>query len=225
MNVLRSLTLGLFIFSSSILFSQSNKIDIGIEAGPSLKSLRGSDFLESSGSSVGFSGGLTFQYNFTKLFSLRTNISYERKGSEMDFLFTDEFGNQFDEITLRSNFDYLTIPLLARFTFGEKLRFHVNAGPNVGYLVKQADILDAYATIPESETNNIDVFERLDFGLTTGLGVSYPILNNLLLSMEVRNNLGLININSLANDNGGNTKTVSTNLLVGIAYQLGKKDS
>jgi len=72
------------------------------------------------------------------------------------------------------------------------------------------------------EKDNTDNFERLDFGIATGLGVNFPIRNNIFMSLEVRNNLGLSNISSLPVGNDGKIKTNSTNLLIGIAYKFGE---
>ncbi len=216
MNKLRTLILIVVLFCSSLLFGQTNKINVGLEIGPSLRSLRGNDFLKNNEISFGFSGGLTFQYNFTKLLSLRTNISFERKGLTKKIQATDEFGKPIGETTIQSNFDYLTIPLLARFTFGKKIHFFVNAGPFMGYLLKQKEVVEAF----EDYTDNTDDFKRLDFGITTGLGMSFPIQDKLLLTIEIRNNLGMVNTSHISIVNDGSIKTISTNLLFGIAYRF-----
>ena len=216
MNKLRTLTLIVVVFCSSLLFGQTNKINIGLEIGPSLRSLRGNDYLKNNDISFGFSGGLTFQYNFTKLLSLRTNISFERKGLTKKIQATDELGKPIGEITIQSNFDYLTIPLLARFTFGKKIHFFVNAGPFMGYLLKQKEVVEAF----EDYTDNTDDFKRLDFGITTGLGMSIPIQDKLLLTVEIRNNLGMVNTSHISIANDGSIKTISTSLLFGIAYRF-----
>ena len=224
MNKFKNLILIVLLFCSSLLFGQTNKINIGFELGTSLNSLYGNDVLDDNEISFGFSGGLTFQYNFTGLVSLRTNISFERKGFATKIQLTDELGNSIGEVTSQSNFDYLTIPLLARFTFGKKIHFFVNAGPYLGYLLKEKDITEAFGEYQKLESVNTDRFERLDFGITTGLGVIFSIQDKLLLTVEIRNNLGLVNISSLPVTNDGSIKTISTNLLIGIAYKFENKN-
>ncbi|MBN4065980.1 PorT family protein, partial [Candidatus Amoebophilus asiaticus] len=111
-------------------YGQTNKFDIGLEGGPSWTSLRGNDILEDfNDPTIGYSGGLTFQFNFPKLISLRTNIAYERKGVIAKTQAADINGNPIGEITTHSNFDYLTMPLLTRLTFGNKMTFFINVGP------------------------------------------------------------------------------------------------
>ena len=222
MNKLRILTLSMLFFSSSLIFGQTNNFNIGIEGGPSLISLHGNDMVESYDDlSLGFSGGLSFQYNFSKLVALRTNISFERKGLTTKNQATDEYGNPIGELTFHSNFNYLTIPLLGRLTFGKKINFYINAGPYLGYLLNQKDITEAFGEYPKSELDNTDNFKRLDFGITSGLGMNFPIQEKFLLNFEIRNNLGLTNISSVPVYNDGSIKTNSTNLLIGIVYRIG----
>lgn len=192
--------------------------------GPSLISLRGNDILDKNNDlSFGFSSGLSFQYNFPKLISIRTNISFERKGFTTQGSATDQNGNQIGEITVHSYFDYLTIPILGRLTFGKKINFFVNAGPYIGYLIKQTNVTEAFSEYPKTETDNTDKFKRIDFGVTTGLGARIPIKSKIFLSIEIRNNLGLTNISSLPVVNDGSIKTNSTNVLFGIEYRFGTR--
>lgn len=224
MNNLRNLILGILLFSSSLVFGQTKILNIGIEGGPSLISLYGNDKVESYNDlSLGFSGGLSFQYNFSKLVALRTNINFDRKGLTTKNQATDENGDPIGELTFHSNFNYLTLPILGRLTFGKKINFYVNAGPYLGYLLSQRDITEAFGEYPKSEMDNTDNFKQLDFGITSGLGMNFPIQEKLLLSFEIRNNLGLTNISSLPVYNDGSLKTNSTNLLIGIAYRIGNQ--
>lgn len=223
MKTLRKLiTIGL-IFSSSLIFAQMNKIHFGMEAGPSLKTLYGFDTVDENELSIGFSAGLAFQYNFTDLLSLRTNISFERKGWTTKGEATDEMGNPIGEMTFHTNFDYLTLPLLVRLTFGNKIRYFVNAGPYIGYLLKVTDVAETLGDYPRSEYDNTANFKQHDFGLTTGLGMTYQLAEKLLLSAEIRNNLGLVNISALPVRNDKSIKTNSTNFLIGIAYGIGRR--
>jgi hypothetical protein len=71
LTVLIFALLSFFINESS---GQNSKFEIGSEGGAGLISLRG-DSLFSYDAALGFTGGISFQYNISGLFSLRTNIS------------------------------------------------------------------------------------------------------------------------------------------------------
>jgi hypothetical protein len=224
MNKLRNLILGILLFNSSLVFGQTKNFNIGIEGGPSLISLYGNDMVKSYNElSLGFSGGLSFQYNFSKLVALRTNLSFERKGLTSKIQETDEYGNPIEELTFHSNFNYLTLPLLGRLDFGKRINFYVNVGPYLGYLLSSREITEASGDFPKSEIDDTDDYKKLDFGITSGLGIIFPIQEKLLLSVEIRNNLGLTNISLLPVFNDGSIKTNSTNLLIGISYGIGNQ--
>lgn len=205
------------------LHSQIGKFEIGIEGGPSLISLRGNKIIkETNITTIGFSSGVSFQYNFPKLVSIRTNITFERKGFRSDLSVSNAYNEPLGELKYRSNFDYLIIPVLTRFHFGNKIKFFANAGPYFAYLIKQTEIIDSNNESQNSNIDNIDRFNRYDFGVSGGLGFRLSIQNNIFMTTEVRHNLGLHNISQLPIINDGKISTNSTNLLLGFAYHIGR---
>lgn len=226
MTKFKSILFGLLLLTiCRTTYGQVNKFDIGVEAGPSLIFLRGNDFIDNNHKpTIGFTGGLFFQYNFKKIVSLRTNIAYERKGSVLTAQATDINGNPFGEITINTNFDYLTLPILVRATFGKKVQFFVNAGPYFGYLIKQTFVSKG-DNIPTTTSDNTSLDKRFDTGVSTGLGLSVPIKTKFAFSFEIRNNLGLYNTSAVPVANNGTVKTNSTNFLFGFTYKLGQRAS
>jgi hypothetical protein len=226
MTNIKSLFFGLFLLTVlGTTYGQTNKFDVGVEGSPSLIFLRGNDIIDNLHKpTIGFSGGLFFQYNFKKVVSLRTNIAFERKGSVLSSQTTDINGNPLGEITTNTNFDYLTLPILVRATFGKKVQFFVNAGPYFGYLIKQTFVSKG-DNIPTTTSDNTSLDKRFDTGISTGLGLSVPIKTKFAFSFEVRNNLGLYNVSAVPFANNGTIKTNSTNFLLGFTYKLGQRTS
>ena len=226
MTNIKSLFIGLLLLTvETTTYGQTNKIDIGVEGSPSLIFLRGNDIIKQwHKPTIGFLGGLFFQFNFKKIGSLRTNIAYERKGSIMTAQTTDINGNPLGEVTTHTNFDYLTLPVLVRATFGKKVQFFVNVGPYFGYLIKQTFVSKG-DNIPTTTSDNTYRDKRFDTGISTGLGLSVPIKTKFAFSFEVRNNLGLYNTSAVPVANDGTVKTNSTNFLFGFAYKLGQRSS
>jgi hypothetical protein len=170
-----------------------------------------------------FSGGFFFQYNLNKNFSLRMDPSYEQKGYKIKQQLTDSQGNPISKGKIRGNFDYITIPLLLRANIGNKINYFVNAGPYIGFLLSQNNIVQAPLFDGAKVTyTNTSYYKTIDIGITAGIGLAIPIKDKFALSIEIRNNLGLTNINKNTNKDYG-IKTNSTNLLVGFAYKFGKK--
>jgi hypothetical protein len=215
MNQLRIFVLSItvsFLFSSE-LKAQINKFEFGVEASPSFTFLKGSRIEKYYNGTLGFSGSITFQYNWGKRIALRTNIAYERKGGEGEFDFTDNYGASIGKGVVNLNFDYLTIPVLVRYTFGKRVKYFINGGSYFSYLIKQTLVFKGANS--DGESNNTSSYNRLDVGISLGIGLQYPINEKLILSSEIRGNMGLAN--ALPN---GDLKVNSVNLLLGIAYRL-----
>jgi hypothetical protein len=219
MKTIKLLFFVFFFLTISIkTYCQINKFDVGVEGSPSLIFLRGNPIIEMSNATIGFSGGLFLQYNLNKIISIRTNIGFERKGSLWEGNATDARGIQIGKTTNNMNYDYLTIPLLVRATIGNKYKFFMNAGPYFGYLLQAKSVFE----MPNFYgTSDIKGQNSVDFGLSTGLGLLYPLKSKIVLSFELRNNLGLYNVSALPVINDGTIKTNSTNLIFGLAYKLG----
>ena len=226
MTNIKLLFFGLFLLTVlRTTYGQTNKFDIGFEGSPSLIYLRGNDIIKQYHKpTIGFFGGLFFQYNFKKIVSLRTNIAFDRKGSVLTAQATDINGNPLGEVTTHTNFDYLTFPILVRATFGKKVRYFVNAGPYFGYLIKQTFVSKG-DNIQTTTSDNTSLDKRFDTGISTGLGFSVPIKTKFAFSFEVRNNLGLYNVSAVPVANNGTIKTNSTNFLLGFTCKLGQRTS
>jgi len=206
-------------------YGQTSKFEFGLEGGPSLISLRGNDIIDDlNDPTIGFTGGLFFQYNFNKIIALRTNLAYERKGSIVKQQTYDSSSNSYWDVKTNLNFDYLTLPLLNRAPFGNRVLFFVNTGPYLGYLLKQTYV-ESGENIPTKTLVATSSFKKFDLGVSAGLGLLVPIKQNLAFSLEARNNLGLYDISATPIINDGSVKTNSTNLLLGIVYKFGARST
>jgi hypothetical protein len=187
--------------------SQSTKFQIGIEGGPSLTMLRDNGYnpFTSSNIDIGLGGsiGVAFQYNMNAKMGIGTNLSYERKGWQ------NKSG------TFHQRFDYLILPVLFKVSFGKKSRTFIHTGPYFGYLISQSDKLDGDVT----NTSEND-YKKNDLGVTIGFGVNIPIANQLNMIFEIRNNLGLVDIEK---SEDGKTYTNSTLVQLGFIYNFGNE--
>ncbi|BBE20684.1 hypothetical protein AQPE_4878 [Aquipluma nitroreducens] len=217
----RAIILILLLLTFCTTYGQTNKFEFGIEGGPSLISLRGNDIIDQyQNPTIGFSGGPFFQYNFKKIISLRTNLAFERKGSTAKTQAFDEYGNSLGNVRTNSNFDYLTLPILVRATFGKRILFFVNTGPYIGFLLKETSVSKG-DKVPKKVMDFTSLQKRNDFGVSAGLGLLVPFKQNIAFSFELRNNLGVYNVDAGHVINGGQIKTNSTNFLFGFVYKFG----
>ena len=189
----------LFILLATHLPGQTNRFNIGIETGLNQLKIIGPEDKEEGVSTkrrfkpnIGFSIGPSFQYNFTKNLSFRTSFIHERK-----ITFGEVYGKN-DQKTMHS---YLTIPVMFRFTAGKKIKFFVNPGLSLGYL------------LPPSKS-----FKKQDPGVSLGGGIAVPINKDWLLSLEYRSSEGWKDISHCCLNDKGTYKSKTTNLFLGVSY-------
>jgi hypothetical protein len=143
-----------------------------------------------------YGGGLFYEQQLNKIFSLRTELGMERKGSKSpNVIFTDNNGNILGTGRVRTISDYLVVPVLGRVTLGSQPSFFVHTGPYLGYLLHSGRKAGVNNASPLEQTNNDT--KKIDFGLTTGVGVQYLGNEKLGISFELRNSAGLANTNAL----------------------------
>ncbi|AEA44588.1 porin family protein [Fluviicola taffensis] len=203
--------------ATTSLKAQNSLVDFGIEGGPNLSLLTGTTVFNTKFDPKIFaSAGFIFQYNTKKFLSFKTGVSYQQKGYQQSITLVDPFGNNAETGKHSSRFDYLTLPILVKATFGKKINFFVNAGPYVGYLLNVTSRYKSPSYSGEQKATNS--FNRWDFGISAGLGIGVPINDYWVISLEARNYTGLTNISPFANSN---LKTNTTDLRLGVVYRMG----
>lgn len=119
---------------------------------------------------------------------------YSSVGAKTDILGT----------TVTAETNYIIIPVMAKFNVAPK--FHLEAGPQVGFLTSAKYKAD------NDSIDAKDDFESTDFGLNLGLGFDFT--EN--LSAGLRYTFGLSNI---AKDNGDD-KVQNANFALALSYKF-----
>jgi hypothetical protein len=119
--------------------------------------------------------------------------------------------------TTKYNYNYVTVPMLARASFGKNVQFFVNAGPYIGGLLSTI----TYFTVSNKtyKSNVTQYNKRVDAGITSGICVSIPFATKYVVTAEERNNVGLLNISK----NVVNNQSIKTNsfvALIGFGYRV-----
>lgn len=198
----------------SLLIAQTRALEVGINGGFNFSSLRGNSFIAANHHlRSGYAGGAFFKYNAPKYYSIQTGISLERKGSTFEVPDSNRLPST---ISGKENFDFLVIPVSVRITFGQRPYYFISAGFYYGYLLKET------TTTAAISMNNTDYYKRNELGYSAGFGISYPIREKIIISLDAINNFALNDISKSETLNGGHTKTYSTNFLLGVAYKIGR---
>ena len=212
------------LMSLSTIAQKNNGLKLGFNLSPSIVKLSGNDFInEYHSPTVGFSVGASVEVKLSNLFSLCSGLSYEKKGSvikNIDLVFENN-GELTKAKKVAINYNYTTLPILMRAHVGKKKKFFIDAGTYFGYLLSQKT-----KTVFSGSTNvsnDNDLYKKLDFGLAYGIGYAKTISRNKTLGIELRNNMGLMNVSKTDVVNNGKIKTNAFLLMMEYSFNVTKK--
>ena len=106
---------------------------------------------------------------------------------EFQFITTGYEGTDTLNTGNETHFEYIKIPLLSNFYFGNTGRFHIKMGPHFGYLMEAKDVsrvIEGELLIPTYGQPG-DEPKKLMYGLTAGVGIS-KLFGKSTLQGEVR---------------------------------------
>jgi len=148
-----------------------------------------------------YNGGLVFRYIAQKNFGFQTELNYSQRGwNEID-------GNYARQL------NYLELPIMTHFNFGNKFRFFFNIGPKFSYLLSENIVVN----------NNIDntleqhtqsVQNKLDYGFCGGFGFLFN-LKGQVIQFDTRANYSMTDVFSNAKKDffdTSNNMNVSVNI-------------
>lgn len=173
-------TILLFFLLSVQIFAQKNDFEkelyIGVGGGALMSSV---DFLPTvlQKSNLGIHGGISAKYISEKHLGLLLELNYAQRGWTEDFPAESGF-------TYSKTLNYLEIPFMTHVYFGKKVRFIINAGPQLGFLLGSsdnmnealaADITAKRQQEPERLIGMQYVSEpkRFDYGIIGGVGMEF----------------------------------------------------
>lgn len=141
--------------------------------------------------------GVGIRYIEENHFGLIAELNYVRRGWSENFE-----GRPFK---YRRDLDYLEIPVFAHIYFGGKTRFFVNAGPQIAFRIGESmtSNFNPYDTssipdFPHTNRRNSqlteEVTQKIDYGISAGLGGEFHINPKNSLTLEARYYFGLGNI-------------------------------
>jgi hypothetical protein len=233
---------GIFLLAIFCNLSSKAQITVGIKGGlsiPNLTSGSTSNPLNSGYSSrIGPDAAVFADFHIAGIFSIQPQIEYSSQGGKKDGLqaFPNSSGAGptyfYANYNSETKLNYLLIPVMAKvhFKLGEKFKFYVIAGPQVGFLLSAKQVnsgnspiyADPEGTTPISPATSFDTTANVknslhstNFGVEGALGFSYAIGNSSVF-IEGGGNYGFINIQKNSADGENNTGAAS--VTVGYAY-------
>ncbi|MGD1049070.1 MAG: porin family protein [Candidatus Krumholzibacteriaceae bacterium] len=221
----------------------ANQLWIGFHGGPSVPNLSGgtNEISEGYTSRYGPYFGIFGDYMMSPFFSVRGEINYSSEGGKrngMQPIPTNPAlppGTYYASFNNEAIIDYLEIPVLAKLDWGQTIRFFVDAGPYLGFLVRAKTVTEGTSSLYQSktgpalpypkqtfdaETNIRQDINSTNFGAAGGLGVEMPYgPGNLVFDAHFA--YGFTNIQKYEVDGENNTGSLA--FTVGYSYPFGGK--
>lgn len=191
-----------FLFFTFISFQNlaqsfvSDNVKFGLNIGTNLLDLKQEEFFDKYDGKLSYSVGISFEIKVSEKISLLSNVNYDNKIMESErFGIPDDFGNP-SEFTAKNRikFNYINIPVFARYYFGKNNRLNINAGGFYNYLLdvkSETKVNQTSEMINPFPINNI--IQNSDYGLLIALGYQFNLSNH-QITIDLRNEIGLANI-------------------------------
>ncbi len=205
---MKKVILAAFVLGTITTAVAQQQVKFGPKAGLNFANLSG---LNDSEMKTSFHVGAVAEIKFNEKFSIQPEVVYSAQGSSRSgsttlLGITSSFEG-------KQKLDYINVPIMAKYYIIDG--FSVEAGPQIGFLMKAESELDT--TIAGVNSNvkgdNKDSFKSTDFGLGLGLAYDLPVG----LFVNARYNLGLSDIRE--NTSAGDA--VKNNVIqVGIGYKF-----
>ncbi len=218
-----NLILFYFIFQSQ---GQNITLEYGAHGGVNNNTASGSGVSKAySHALTGFVVGGHVKVNTSKQFGIKAQLQYEQIGwSYKDIVFESNMGSIAEMQDVLFKLNYLNIPILAEYSFGNKIRFHVGSGLFFGILLNNQVITKERAPMPPHQliiTKNKSNFRNpTNFGITGSAGIKIPLSPKIKLGFDAQNNYGLSNIYKSSVSNPTTIKTNSLAILAGLTYSF-----
>lgn len=166
----------------------------GIKGGLNLYNLDVDDPEASYKAGSGFHAGFFFREKFDRV-AIQPEIMISTMNTEVTSTVLGEYQDQFT---------YLAIPLMVKFYPVSGLNFHV--GPQYSFLL--AGERQGENILGSSSTDIKDYYKEGDFSIGAGAGFDFPFG----LSFEARYNVGVKDINDLANGEEAKSRIIQFSL-------------
>lgn len=144
--------------------------------------------------------GLHYKERKNKLLNLALGLEYLHRNVDINA----SYGGRGFNIKRKFNLDIYSINLriLPEITIGNRVNFYFNAGPYAGLIVKAqkqgfGSSLGGLTGTSWTESGNaLDEFNGLDLGISTSLGLSFPIFKKINFIFDINYGIGLNNIST-----------------------------
>ena len=216
-----------YLLLSMPFYSSAQHIDIGILGGISRSNAFGTEQAKDYRDISQGWGGLYASFQFGKHFGIYTSLSYQTRGWK-----EEPIQPTTEKFLYKQSFGYLTQPVMAQYSWGEKVRGSVRLGTYLGYHFQQEIArVEGLRAWPGPFDRLIapdytPVFpDRIDWGAAAGAGIDIKLTEKFLLGVQTNFQVGLKNIGREIDWRGDNVpiKHIYGDLGVSLGYRVAGK--
>ena len=202
------------------------KWEIGINGGVNITNVSGFKS-DSTGATlennIGRLYGITLVYHLNKVFAIKTDIDFENKGwTVKNFGMVENSATGINEIVdVTQNLNYFDIPAFLHIGFGNKLKFDLNFGPYIAFLMDNKTTITNGdgVLLPESDValGVLPEYSATDFGITYGAGIDLALGKRVSFGFDLLYEQGLKDITA------DGLRNTSIDFDFGINFLFGEK--
>lgn len=210
----------LLLFSAN---AQKKYWEYGIQSGANINSGRGTAIIKDKVDHLwGVAIGGHLKLNLSPDFGIKAMVQFDENGyAYRNLVFADNIGAAIGSSDLLIRLHYINIPVYAEFNSQGKIQFTGGAGIFMGLLVSSNAVTKVKVAPGNNNTAKVSYIKSSNFGVTAGAGIKIPLNKKMKMYFDLRDNLGLSNINkpvSNAANSGIHTNTVS--FLFGLSVSM-----
>lgn len=215
--------LSLLLLLTNLISLAQKDIILSFSSGTTFSNIRGNSIAEQNKYDFNYVGGIAIEKPINDKFSFLIGLNYDNKSfkNEVDFDRLNLF-NSFDPVfsnekrKIKITLQYLSAPILFRYYIDKKKSLFINSGPYLGFFLNSTTKVEGDKIKDESNM----LFKDLDFGWSFGIGKKVKLSEKSNINIELRDNLGLINVSDVPVYGNGTVKLNSFNLLLGYEFKL-----
>lgn len=202
----------------------SSNVSVGVKGGVDVSQVFFNPSVQQKLMNLGMTGGVMVRYIEEDHFGLIAELNFVQRGWKENF---EEAPYDY-----KRTLNYIELPVLAHIYFGRRGKFFFNAGPQVALFLGESTKanFDPYntASLPDFPNRNrmnsqmtMDVTQKVDYGISAGLGGEFNINRKNSISLEARFYYGLGNIfPSKRTDTFSASNQMSISLALGYWFRV-----
>lgn len=194
------------------------RFSLGTQSGVNYSSLRFSnEDISEHNSEFGYTLGISGSYKIKNNLFFDAELNYDRKIVSVDVPRTiiNNIVVVANDFILYDVYEYISLPLSIRYNVTENSKYYIRGGLFFNYFFRARERKNQGSLSQDLSK----YFEDFDFGLILGLGRNFKLNNKSEIFIELRNSLGLINIDGFSVSTG-TTKTNSLNSFIGYRFNF-----